>query len=147
MAVTQLTHSNIEETLNNNDIVVIDFWAPWCGPCQSFKPSFEEASERTYPKETLLCHVVGFSNHQGVGSAGVEQADSLNQFASDLDRSATAGDAHHRQGGRVGRNRLRDLPAHVDQRLLEPATRPGCGLSAATRDMAASSCWSEMRTP
>lgn len=46
MAVTQLTHSNIEETINNNEIVVIDFWAPWCGPCQTFKPIFEAASER-----------------------------------------------------------------------------------------------------
>ena len=46
MAVTQLTQKNIEETINNNDIVVIDFWAPWCGPCQTFKPIFEEASER-----------------------------------------------------------------------------------------------------
>jgi thioredoxin 1 len=46
MAVTQLTQQNIEETIRNNDIVVIDFWAPWCGPCQTFKPIFEEASER-----------------------------------------------------------------------------------------------------
>ena len=46
MAVTQLTQQNIDETINNNDIVVIDFWAPWCGPCQTFKPIFEEASER-----------------------------------------------------------------------------------------------------
>jgi len=46
MAVTQMTQNNIEETINNNEIVVIDFWATWCGPCQTFKPIFEEASER-----------------------------------------------------------------------------------------------------
>jgi thioredoxin 1 len=46
MPVTQLTQQNIDETINNNEIVVIDFWAPWCGPCQTFKPIFEQASER-----------------------------------------------------------------------------------------------------
>jgi thioredoxin 1 len=46
MAVQQLTQQNINETITNNEIVVIDFWAPWCGPCQTFKPIFEQASER-----------------------------------------------------------------------------------------------------
>jgi thioredoxin 1 len=46
MAVHALTNDNIENTITENDIVVIDFWASWCGPCQAFKPIFEEASER-----------------------------------------------------------------------------------------------------
>ncbi len=46
MPVIELTQENIEETINNNDTVVIDFWAPWCGPCQTFKPIFEAAAEK-----------------------------------------------------------------------------------------------------
>ena len=46
MAVTTLNTENLESTIENNDIVIIDFWASWCGPCQAFKPIFEEASEK-----------------------------------------------------------------------------------------------------
>ncbi len=41
-----LTQENFEETINNNDIVILDFWAEWCGPCKLFGPIFEEASAR-----------------------------------------------------------------------------------------------------
>ena len=56
MAVSELNANNIEETINNNDIVVIDFWAPWCGPCQTFKPIFESASERHQDAHFASCN-------------------------------------------------------------------------------------------
>lgn len=46
MAVIELTKENFEETITNNDIVFIDFWAPWCGPCKSFAPIYEEVAEK-----------------------------------------------------------------------------------------------------
>ncbi|MBI5751180.1 MAG: thioredoxin [Hydrogenophilales bacterium] len=46
MATLDLTKDNFEQTVLNNDLVILDFWAPWCGPCQGFAPVYEEISEK-----------------------------------------------------------------------------------------------------
>ncbi len=46
MSTVNLTMNELENTLDNNEIVLIDFWAEWCGPCRIFGPTFEKVSEK-----------------------------------------------------------------------------------------------------
>ena len=46
MATVELTKENFEDVITKSDIVFVDFWAPWCGPCKGFAPVYEAASEK-----------------------------------------------------------------------------------------------------
>ncbi len=48
MATTTLSKDSFAETVKTNDVVVVDFWAAWCGPCVRFAPTYETVSDR-YP--------------------------------------------------------------------------------------------------
>lgn len=46
MATENVSAADFNELLSNNEIVIIDFWAPWCGPCRSFAPIYEKVSDK-----------------------------------------------------------------------------------------------------
>jgi len=45
MAVVELTKENFEQVITSNPMVIVDYWAPWCGPCRGFAPVFEAVAE------------------------------------------------------------------------------------------------------
>ncbi|MFA6903509.1 MAG: thioredoxin family protein [Gallionellaceae bacterium] len=46
MATIELNQANFEDVVGGKDMVIVDFWAPWCGPCVSFAPTYEKMSEK-----------------------------------------------------------------------------------------------------
>jgi thioredoxin 1 len=46
VATLELTAGNFQQTVDDNDIVLVDFWAAWCGPCRTFGPIYEQVSDK-----------------------------------------------------------------------------------------------------
>lgn len=54
----EITNESFQETLAQNELVLVDFWAPWCGPCQAMIPRLEELSKKTEGKAVITkCNV------------------------------------------------------------------------------------------
>lgn len=78
MATKELTAENFDETIMGNDIVVVDFWADWCGPCKMFAPTFEAASEKH--SDIVFGKVDTEAQQALAGAAGIQSIPTLMVF-------------------------------------------------------------------
>ena len=68
MATIEITAKNFEETIEKNDIVVVDFWAEWCGPCKSFSPIYEDVSEKHKEDKDIVFGKIDTEAEQELGA-------------------------------------------------------------------------------
>jgi thioredoxin len=78
MSAIDLTKDNFEEVVTGNDMVIIDFWAPWCGPCRGFAPVFEAASEK-YP-DIVFAKINSDEEQELAGHFGIRSIPTLMIF-------------------------------------------------------------------
>ena len=103
MATVQLNAQDFEKTITDNNLVFVDFWATWCGPCRAFGPTFEAASEENpdivfgkagiQAVPTLMIAKQGQIIFKQAGALRAEDLDDLIAQAKALDVSAAAQDS------------------------------------------------------
>ena len=99
MAVIEVNQQNLRDTIENNDFVIIDFWAPWCGPCQSFGPVFEATSEKH--ADVVFAKVNTDEHSEWASKFGVQGIPTMMFFAN--------GKLIHRQVGALPEPVLKDV--------------------------------------
>lgn len=78
MTTRELTSGDFVETLETNDIVLVDFWASWCGPCRAFAPTFEAASAQH--ADVVFGKVDTEAQQELAGVAGIRSIPTLMAF-------------------------------------------------------------------
>ena len=82
MSTQTLTAENFQASITDNEIVLVDFWASWCGPCRSFAPVFEATSE-AHP-DIVFGKVDTEAEQQLAGAAGITSIPTLMAFRSGI---------------------------------------------------------------
>ncbi|HEY7468791.1 MAG TPA: thioredoxin [Acidimicrobiia bacterium] len=103
MATLALTKDNFDETIKENDTVLIDFWAEWCGPCRMFGPTYEAASEK-YP-DIVFGKVDTEAQPELAGAFGIRSIPTLMVFRDQI--------VLYAQPGAIPGNMLEDLITQV----------------------------------
>ena len=78
MSTVTMTRDNLEEIVTGNDIVLVDFWAAWCGPCRAFAPVFEAASDEH--TDIVFAKVDTEDQHELAGMFGITSIPTLVAF-------------------------------------------------------------------
>ena len=78
MATVSINAEDFESTITDNDIVLVDFWAEWCGPCKRFGPIYEKASEDY--KGVVFAKLDTDANQELSGQLGIEGIPTLMAF-------------------------------------------------------------------
>jgi thioredoxin 1 len=82
MATVELTKDTFESTVVDNDIVLVDFWAAWCGPCRQFAPTFEQASEAH--QDVVFAKVDTEAEQELAGMANITSIPTLMAFRDNI---------------------------------------------------------------
>ncbi len=109
MSTTNLTTDQFEETVLADGIVLVDFWADWCGPCKSFAPVYETVSER-YP-EITFAKVDTEQEQQLSGQLGIRSIPTIMAFRDGIQLFS--------QPGAMGENDLTELVSQIEKLDME----------------------------